>query len=259
MRDFLGVGIFVLVTVFLMVFSSGCATTAPMTGRTQIMLISPNDEQKMGEDASTQILKESKLSSDAKATKRVKEVGEKIAKAAQKSDFNWEFYLVEDKNINAFCLPGGKVFVYTGLLDFVNNDAELALVVGHEAAHAIARHGAERMSMGAVTNMVQQIASSALNVKPAYSQAFDIAFGLSANYGVILPYSRTQEYEADRIGLILMAKAGYDPRVAVDFWSRMAQKGGAKPPEFLSTHPSDQNRIDSIKNILPEALKYYKP
>lgn len=259
MRGLLRTCIFTLVAVFLTVFSAGCAASAPMTGRTQLMLISPSDEQKMGEDASAQILKESKLSSDPKATKRVKDVGEKIAKAAEQSSFKWEYYLVEDKAINAFCLPGGKIFVYTGLLDFVNNDAELALVMGHEAAHAIARHGAERMSMGAVTNMAQQLAASALNIKPAYSQAFDIAFGLSANYGVILPYSRTQEYEADRIGLILMAKAGYDPRVAVDFWSRMAQKGGTKPPEFLSTHPSDQNRIDSIKSILPEALKYYKP
>ncbi len=246
------------VGVFAFFIFAGCSVNAPMTGRTQMMLISPQQEIQMGEDASKQMLKESKASSDTKGVKRVQEIGGRIAKAANKSDYKWEFHLVEDKAINAFCLPGGKVFVYTGLLDFVENDTQLAVIIGHEAAHAIARHGAERMSMGAVTNMVHQVASSALKTKPAYSQAFDIAFGLSANYGVILPYSRTQEYEADKIGLILMAKAGYNPSEAINFWQKMSAKGGATQVEFFSTHPSDENRIKSIKEIMPEAMSYYK-
>ncbi len=200
----------------------------------------------------------------------VKKVGTNIQHAVEKylsqnglssrlNGYKWEFNLVEDAQVNAWCMPGGKVVVYTGILPITKNEIGLAVVLGHEIAHAIAEHGNERMSQG----LLQQLGGTALSValkdKPQLTQdLFLTAFGVGSTIG-LLAYSRTQESEADHLGLIFMAMAGYDPNASVDFWQRMANMNtGGKPPEFLSTHPSDQTRINDIKVWLPEAMKYYK-
>jgi metalloendopeptidase OMA1, mitochondrial len=230
---------------------------APYTGRKQLLLTSAPQEEALGLQAYDQVLKENKLSKDAAASAMVKRVGERIAKAASRPDFKWEFNLIDDpKQVNAFCLPGGKVAVYSGILPVTRDEAGLAVVMGHEVAHALARHGGERMSQ----SLLAQAGGAALSVmmaeKPAETQQMAMtAYGLGAAVGVLLPFSRSHESEADRIGLILMAQAGYDPSAAVDFWTRMKEKskGAAKPPEFLSTHPADDTRIEDIKKRIPEA------
>lgn len=233
--------------------------TVPVTGRHQLMLISPEQELGLGEEAYKKTLKESKLSEDQTQTAMVRRVGERIARAANRPDFNWEFNLVEDKTPNAFCLPGGKVVVYTGILPFTKDETGLAVVVGHEVAHALARHGAERMSTGLLTDLAGKTAGIVFGGgDPETAKQVEAAFGIGSGVGIILPFSRHQESEADEIGLLLMAKAGYDPRVAVDFWGRMAQGKDGAPPEFLSTHPSDDTRIKQIEQWLPEAVKVYE-
>lgn len=174
--------------------------------------------------------------------------------------YQWEFNLVEDDQVNAFAMPGGKVVVNTGLLPVAENDTGLAVVMGHEIAHAVAKHGNERMSQMLVQQMAGMSLAAALQTQPGPTRQLAMAaFGAGTAVGFLLPYSRIQESEADRLGLIFMAMAGYDPRAAVDFWKRMAEKKEGKgPPEFLSTHPADQTRIQNIKQLLPEALKYYK-
>jgi predicted Zn-dependent protease len=200
----------------------------------------------------------------------VDRVGERIANAITKyydsqekksvlEGYKWEFNTIDDKEvINAWCMPGGKVVVYSGLLPVTQNETGLAIVMGHEIAHAIAKHGNERMSQG----MVQQLGGMALEValaqKPQETKnLFMMTYGIGSQVGAMLPWSRQQETEADQYGLIFSAMAGYDPREAIPFWQRMAAAGGAKPPEFLSTHPSDETRLRKIKQFLPEALKYY--
>ena len=175
-------------------------------------------------------------------------------------NYRWEFNLIEnDKMVNAFCMPGGKVGVYTGILPITQNETGLAVVMGHEIAHAIAKHGNERVSQGLLAQLGGVALSTALSKNPGTTnQIFMAAYGVGANVGVLLPYSRLHESEADRIGLILMAKAGYDPREAVPFWQRMNEKGGPRPPEFLSTHPAPESRIKQIQDLIPEAMKYYK-
>jgi len=167
---------------------------------------------------------------------------------------------VEDKQINAWCMPGGKVVVYTGILPVAQGEAGLAVVMGHEIAHAIAEHGNERMSHGLLAQFGGMALEEALSSQAgATKQLWMSVYGVGAQYGALLPYSRLQENEADRLGLIFMAMAGYDPNAAAPFWQRMAsQKGGAAPPEFLSTHPSDATRIENIKRLIPEAMGYYK-
>jgi predicted Zn-dependent protease len=212
-----------------------------------------------------------KLSGDLQATAMVRRVGRKIQAAVEQyfadrgqsqslRDYRWEFNLVEDSLVNAWCMPGGKVVVYTGLLPVTRDENGLAVVMGHEIAHAIAQHGEERMSQGLVAQFGGIALSAALKDKPEQTQSlFMTAYGLGATIGVILPYSRLHEAEADRIGLIFMAMAGYNPQIALDFWQRMAeQKSGGAPPEFLSTHPSDQTRINKIREFMPEAQEYYK-
>ncbi|AMM41196.1 Peptidase family M48 [Candidatus Desulfofervidus auxilii] len=241
-------------------FLIACAT-APYTHRKQLILIDPDSEMSLGLEAQKQILKKAKLCKDKEIVNMVNRVGWRIAKATRRN-LPWEFYVIkDDKTANAFCLPGGKVFVYTGILKYTQDETGLATVLAHEIGHAIARHGAERMSMV----LVAQVGEAALaTVLKAHSettrQAFLIGYGLGAQLGVLLPYSRVQEYEADHLGLILMAKAGYDPRKAIAFWERMSQENKKKHiPEFLSTHPTDEKRIEAIKQLLPEALKYYNP
>lgn len=213
-----------------------------------------------------------KVIRNTKEAARVHKVGRGIRDAVERyyaqhnmSDqlkgYAWEFNLVESKEVNAWCMPGGKVVVYTGILPIAGDEAGLAVVMGHEIAHAVARHGNERMSQALLTELGGVALSTALESYPEQTKALWMAaFGVGAQVGVLLPYSRLQENEADRLGLIFMAMAGYDPNEAPRFWNRMAaEKGGAAPPEFLSTHPSDKTRIEKIKQEIAEAMKYYEP
>lgn len=237
--------------------------TVPITGRSQLQLLGERQELQLGLTAYRDTLKKEKISADPRLNEQVQRVGRRIAEATGKRDYQWEFKVVEDdKTVNAFCLPGGKVAVYTGMLPVTRDDAGLAAVMGHEVAHAIARHGGERMSQQlAVEGLVAAAAIGLAERDSGKATLYAGLLGAGAAVGVLLPYSRLQESEADRLGLIFMAKAGYDPRAAVDFWRRMAEagKGKAKPPEFLSTHPADDTRIRQIGSWLPEALSYYRP
>jgi predicted Zn-dependent protease len=186
-------------------------------------------------------------------------VGKRIAAAANQPDYKWEFNVIQGKDVNAFCLPGGKVAFWEGIMPLCDTDAKIAVVMGHEVAHAIAHHGAERMSQGMGANIVGEALAIGLGkADPGVRENVLQAYGLGAQVGVMLPFSRKQESEADHIGLILMSKAGYDPHVALDFWDSMRKLGGQKPPEFLSTHPADSTRIEQISRWIPEALTYYK-
>ncbi|MCZ4693869.1 M48 family metallopeptidase [Ancylomarina euxinus] len=248
---------------------TACATV-PITGRRQMSLF---PESQMIATSLTQydsFLKENKLSGDEEQSEMVKRVGKRISEvveifmkdngmADRVADFAWEFNLVEDDTPNAWCMPGGKVVFYTGILPYTQTEAGLAVVMGHEIAHAIARHGNERMSQQMGIQALGTGLSMALNEKPAETQQIWMtAFGAVSNVGVMLPFSRSHETEADKMGLIFMAMAGYDPAVAVDFWKRMGESGGQKPPEFLSTHPADDTRVQNLQAFLPEAMKYYK-
>lgn len=237
--------------------------TVPYTHRKHLVLIPAGQMESLGLQQYDQTLKNSKISHDPAVVDPVRRVGERIAKAADRPDFKWQFNVIEDPDtVNAWCLPGGKVAVYTGILPLTKDDTGLAVVLGHEVAHALAQHGDERMSQQLLAQMGGAALSVALANKPAQTQQlFAAAYGAGAQYGVILPFSREQESEADHIGLILMAKAGYDPKAAVGFWERMATQAGknGKPPVFLSDHPSDEQRIQRIKKWLPEAETYYKP
>jgi predicted Zn-dependent protease len=242
----------------LLMTSLGCAT-APYTNRSQMILMSPQQELALGAQARQQVLSESKEETNTPAAAMTRRVGQRIAAAADEPDpklpprskFNWEFHTLRDDTPNAFCLPGGKIFVYTGLMRYTATDAELAAVISHEVGHAIARHGAERASQSSAAGMVGSLGSAVLG------PTFNTAYGLGVNYGILLPYSRLQESEADYIGLMLMAKAGYDPNAALTFWRKIASAGGSKPPEWMSTHPSDQSRIAEIQKQLPGALAIY--
>jgi len=245
-------------------------STVPITGRSQLNLIPGSSMTSMSLEQYDTFLKEHKLSTNKAQTDMVKRVGARIQDAVERffssqgmggrlSGYKWEFNLVEDKQVNAWCMPGGKVVVYTGILPVTQNETGLAVVMGHEIAHALAEHGNERMSQGLLAEFGGAALGEALAAKPdATKQLWMSVYGVGAQYGALLPYSRLQESEADRLGLIFMAMAGYDPGEAVPFWQRMAaQKGGQSPPEFLSTHPSGATRIENIKGLLPEAYKYY--
>lgn len=238
-----------------------CKST-PVTGREQLILIPESQEIQLGLTAYQEVLSKSKLSSDPEKTALVKRVGERIAAVANKPDYKWEFNLIEDdKTVNAFCLPGGKVAVYTGILPITQNEAGLATVMAHEVAHAIARHGGERMTTGLLAQMglvALDVGLAVKNQDPGVRQALTTAYGAAAQVGVILPFSRKQESEADHIGLIFMSKAGYDPQEALHFWERMAKLDKAKAPEFLSTHPSDEKRVRQIAEWMPEAQREYQ-
>lgn len=240
---------------------AACRST-PVTGREQLILIPESQEIQMGLTAYQQILSESKLSEDPEKVALVRRVGERIAAAAKKQDYKWEFNLIEDdKQVNAFALPGGKVAVYTGLLPITQNEAGLATVMSHEVAHAIARHGGERITTGLLAQfglMALDIGLAASQQDPKLVRALTAAYGAAAQVGVILPFSRKQESEADRIGLTFMSRASYDPREALEFWERMSKVEKQKAPEFLSTHPSDETRIRQIAKWLPEAEEAYQ-
>ncbi len=262
-------GIFLTVVAVLMLLSA-CATV-PVTGRSQLLLMPESQLDAMSFQEYRQFLATHPLSHDQRAVDMVRRVGWRIARAVEKylaahgqldliADYKWEFNLVEGKEVNAWCMPGGKVVVYTGLLPVARNETGLAVVMGHEIAHAVARHANERVSQ----QLALQLGGSALSTAfgssgTATNAVFRDLYGLGANLGVLLPYSRLQETEADHLGLIFMAMAGYDPREAIDFWKRMMNyKKGGSPPELLSTHPSDRTRIEQIIKFMPEALKYYR-
>ncbi|MCF8119950.1 MAG: M48 family metallopeptidase [Deltaproteobacteria bacterium] len=260
------------VQVWVVVAALFCAcSTVPVTGRRQLDLIPASTMLSMSFQQYDEFLKKHELSTNQEQTQVVKRVGHRIQKAVEQymaeqnlsdrlKDFRWEFNLVESEEVNAWCMPGGKVVVYEGILPITQNEAGLAVVMGHEIAHAIARHGQERMSQGLLVQTGGLALSAALATKPETTRTLWMAaFGVGASVGVILPYSRLHENEADHLGLIFMAMAGYDPHTAVRFWERMAeQKKGGAPPEFLSTHPADESRIQKIKAQIPDAMRYYK-
>ena len=246
-------------------------STVPITGRSQLSLIPDSEMLAMSFQQYDLFLDESKISNDLEAVEMVQRVGRNIQHAVEKfmrekklSDrlegYNWEFNLIESEQVNAWAMPGGKVVVYSGILPVAQDDTGLAVILGHEIAHAIAEHGNERMSQellrqaGAVSLMV------AMNSKPAQTKALWLGiYGAGTQLGIMLPYGRTQESEADHLGVIFMAMAGYDPRAAPEFWQRMsAVREGEAPPEFLSTHPSDETRMNDLNSWIPEAMKYYK-
>ena len=249
---------------------SGCVLNK-VTGRKQLSLVPESELQLMAVSQYGEFLSANKVlnpssSSDAAMVDRV---GARISTAITRyyqaqgqqsviEGYNWEFNTIESKEANAWCMPGGKVVVYTGLLPITQTETALAIVVGHEIAHAIAKHGSERMSQG----MMQQLGGVALQVaisqEPQQTQnLFMQAYGIGSTVGAVLPWSRQQETEADKYGLMFAAMAGYNPQEAIPFWERMANAGGANPPEFLSTHPSNQTRIKKLKQFMPEAMKYY--
>lgn len=244
-------GMKILLMVALLI--GGCAKT-PITNRNQFMMISPDQEMALGASESSKIKKSSKISTDQALQERIKRIGQRIAAVSGQSDFKWEFTVIEDKTPNAFCLPGGKVFFYTGILKLTENDDQIAAVMGHEIAHALARHGAERMSMQQASGIGAQVLAVALDIPVQYQGIYAQAYGVTSQVGLILPYSRTFEHEADQIGVYLMWKAGYDPQQSIRFWENMkkASKGSEKPPAFLSTHPADDERIKAIREYIAQ-------
>lgn len=253
------------------VFLTIACSTVPVTGRRQFNIVPESTMLSMSFQQYAEFLKSHPLSTNHPQVAQVRQVGSKIQQAVhgyfarqgmsnELNGYRWEFNLVESNEVNAWCMPGGKVVVYTGILPITQTEAGLAVVMGHEIAHAVARHGNERLSQALVAQLGGMALAEALEKKPEQTRQLWLgAFGLGAQVGVLLPFSRTHETEADRLGLIFMAMAGYDPNEAVTFWQRMAaQKGGASPPEFLSTHPSDASRIAAIRRAVPEAMTYYK-
>ncbi len=248
----------------------GCSTVA-ITGRKQLALVPDSELNSMSFQQYDQVLNEANLSTNKTEVNQIKSVGTKIEKAVesymsthgladQLKGYKWEFNLIEDDaTVNAWCMPGGKVAFYSGILPVCQTESGIAVVMGHEIAHAIARHGNERMTQGLIQQFGGLALSYAVKDKPAEAQQlFMTAYGVGTNVGALLPFSRLQESEADRMGLIFMAMAGYNPNEAPIFWERMSANGGASPPEFLSTHPSHSTRIADLKAEMPEAMKYYK-
>jgi predicted Zn-dependent protease len=233
---------------------TACATV-PFTNRSQLILISSSEEAALGAQAYKEATAKSRVVRGTRAAQQVEDVGRRIAAVSGRRDFQWQFALLEGKEVNAFALPGGKTAVYTGLLPVAGDTAGLAVVMSHEIAHAIARHGAERMSQGTLVNLGGAVIGAAAGQNAEVAMT---AYGLGSQLGVMLPFSRSHEAEADRIGLILMARAGYDPRAALVFWDRMeARRRGGTPAEFLSTHPNYETRRAAIDDAIPEALQYY--
>ncbi len=233
--------------------------TVQQTGRSQFIIVSDAQELQLGQDAYKETLQKSRVSTRSDWQAQLKRVGQRIAAAAEKPEFHWEFNVIQGKEVNAFALPGGKVAFWEGIMPLAQDDNGVAVIMGHEVAHALARHGAERMSQSISAEILGQIISLGVGqVSPGIKDEVLQAYGVGANVGLLLPWGRTQESEADRIGLTLMAKAGYDPTNAIAFWQRMAKIAGDKPPQFLSTHPSDETRISQIREWLPEARAFYR-
>ncbi len=257
-----------IVVVVLIIHS--CATV-PVTGRRQLDLVSSSEINTMSATQYQEVIKKGPLSNNIQQTEMIRSVGKRIQGAVERymalkgwssqlEGFNWEFNLIQDdKTVNAWCMPGGKVAFYTAIIPVCKDENGIAVVMGHEVAHAIANHGRERMSQGLIEQFGLGTLSAAMGQNPsATSQVFMQAIGMGSNLGM-LKFSRTHESEADHIGLIFMAMAGYDPNLAPAFWKRMMEMNkGEKPPEFMSTHPSDETRIKDLQNWMPEAMGYYK-
>lgn len=243
----------------------------PITGRSQMHLMSESEVMTMSFQQYDQVLAESTLSRDQAKVALVKRVGNRISTAVAAyfeqeglSDhlegYEWEFNLIESDQVNAWCMPGGKVAFYTGILDVCQDEAGIAVVMGHEIAHAIARHGNERMSQQMATQLGGVALATALQTEPERTQQLALqAFGIGAHLGATLPFSRLHETEADEMGLYFMAMAGYDPEEAPRFWERMSAAGGAQPPEFMSTHPNHDTRIADLNEWMPKAKEFYTP
>lgn len=258
--------IIALLTLGIIVYS--CATV-PLSGRRQLSIVNNSEVLPLSYDQYGQVLKESKVLTNTKEGQQVVTVGKRIANAVDTylndngyssitDGFKWDFNLLESDQVNAWCMPGGKVAFYTGILPICENETGIAVVMGHEVAHAIASHARERMSQGMVANGLIGGLQAAMGENPTLTQTIFLqAVGMGGQVGM-LKFSRDQELEADQLGLIFMAIAGYDPREAPDFWSRMnAQSEGDRPPEFLSTHPGPERRIEQLNKQMNDALKYY--
>ncbi len=260
----------VLLSIFVSFYCVSCANVA-ISDRTQFNVVPDSIMNSMSSQQYGEFIKTNKVSKDVNKTRMVKRAGARIQKAVEQyfagknqsdvlANYAWEFNLVDNKQINAWCMPGGKVVVYTGILDVAKTETGLAVVMGHEIAHAIAKHGGERMTQNLIAQMGGMALSVALKEKPEQTkQLWGPAVGAGTKYLVLLPFSRLHEKEADHLGLIFMAMAGYDPNEAVAFWQRMSEKKGGKgPSEFMSTHPSDATRIAKIREAMPEAMEYYR-
>lgn len=261
-------GMVLVVTGFGLMVISGCETN-PYTGRSQLLMTSVSEEIQMGAQAYDQVKSDPKMrmSQDPREIEPVKRVAARIVEAAKRSkygemaqQFQWEVTVIkDDKTANAFALPGGKMAVYTGIFPMAKTEAGLAAVMGHEVVHALARHGAERMSQGQLTNAGLQVVGAAAGKGGMLGQATMAALGVGAQVGVLLPFSRKHESEADYVGILLAADAGYDPRESIALWERMGQmSGGGAPSEFMSTHPSHETRIAQLKKWMPEAMAIYQ-
>lgn len=255
-----------LLSLFL--FSLSCSNV-PLTGRKQFTAIPTSQMLTLSTDSYQQVLSEIQISANNEYTESVKRVGQKLKIAVEKylslnglasriEGFDWQFNVLISEELNAWCMPGGQIAFYEGIMPVCGDDNGVAIVMGHEIAHAVAKHGNERMSQQLLINMGGMALSEALKTKKEETQQLALlAFGVGTSVGVALPYSRTHETEADELGLYFMAMAGYDPQTAPAFWERMEAAGGSRPPEFLSTHPDPSNRIAHLKEIMPKALEYY--
>jgi len=261
-----------IVLIGMLFLLAGCSEVE-ITGRRQLNLVPDSIINSLSLQQYNSFLTENKVSTNAEQTALVKRVGARIQVAVDEfcrkhctedpfAGYKWQFNLVQDEAVNAFAMPGGKVVVYTGLLSVAETEAQLATVMGHEIAHVFARHGSERMSQGLLVQMGGIAIDTALKEKPEATRSlFVTSYGLGTQVGFLLPFSRLHESEADRLGLIFMAMAGYDPHEALDFWKRMAaaKDGKSQPPEILSTHPATETRIRDIENLIPEAMEFYQP
>ncbi|MDA3820907.1 MAG: M48 family metallopeptidase [Candidatus Delongbacteria bacterium] len=260
-------GLFALVVSFLML--TACSTV-PLINRKQVLFVPQSQILSMSYTNYNQFLDTNQVSTNQTEVNKVKTVGNNISTGVEEflkengltnrlEQFDWEFNLVENDVPNAWCMPGGKVMFYSGILPLCQNNDGIAVVMGHEIGHAVARHGNERMSQSLMVAAGGMALSEFMKSKPQQTQElFLSAFAIGSQVGVLLPYSRKHEYEADKLGLTFMAMAGYDPNESIKFWERMMEHGGPKPPEFLSTHPADAKRIAQMKANLPEAMKYYE-
>jgi len=257
------------VFIALFIILESCSKV-PITNRKQFKLLPSSTMMSLSATNYDAFLKDNPLSTNKANTAIIKRTGKKISVAVEEylasinqskrvKGFDWQFNLVKSNVPNAWCMPGGRVVFYEGILPYTKTEAGAAVVMGHEIAHAVAKHGNERMSQQLVLQLGGMALDVALKEKPEQTRAIFLqAYGIGSQIGVALPYSRKHEYEADKLGMVFMAKAGYNPEEAVKFWERMTKAGGNKPPEFLSTHPSDENRIKELKAFLPKAMKYYK-
>lgn len=261
-----------LLCLSLLIFTFSDCSRVPITGRRQLDFLPDSQVLSLAADQYNQFIKENQVITGTEQAHWVEDVGSKVANAVERffkekgdknrlKGYSWTFKLVKDDNINAFCMPGGKIVVFTGLFKAVETPDDLAVVIGHEVAHAVAKHGDERMSQNLAAQLGSVALATALQEKPALTQQlFMASYGLGTQVGVLLPYSRLQESEADKMGLIFMAMAAYNPKVAPKFWEKMdAASGGKYPPEILATHPHPENRIKEINEFMPEAMKYYTP